>query len=348
MNKAVKGKIPVLVIFAPTATGKTEIVGRLFSDNAPSFFAGKAEIISADSMQVYKHLNIGTAKPEAEFLSHLPHHLIDILEPTEQFGTGDFIALADQKCEEIYSRGKIPVICGGTSFYIKNFIFGLPVTPEADEKVRQEIKARMENEGAEKLYAELQKIDPSSAKKIHINDKYRIGRALEVYYSSGKKLSSFELPSKPREKYTFLTIFLKRERENIYERINQRVLDMFDQGLADEVESLLLNDDGTEKLSPSCPGLAAIGYREFFIAGEDPYEMFLLRREFPDFVQSPRFLVWLAEIKKRIQKSSRLYAKKQLMFFKPLLEMPENPANIHCVEADNLSEIESLILPLWS
>ncbi|MCR4790892.1 MAG: tRNA (adenosine(37)-N6)-dimethylallyltransferase MiaA [Treponemataceae bacterium] len=343
MQPVNKGKIPLLVIFAPTATGKTEIVGRLFSDNAPSFFAGKAEIISADSMQVYKKLDVGTAKPDSEFLSHLPHHLIDVCEPTDQFGTGEFIAMADQKCSEIYSRGKLPVICGGTSFYIKNFIFGLPVTPEADEKVRQEISDRMIKEGAEKLYAELQSIDPSSAEKIHINDKYRIGRALEVYYSSGKPLSSYSLPSIPREKYDFLTIYLWREKEELYERINQRVLNMFDCGLVDEVESLLLNDDSSEKLSQSCPGMSAIGYREFFTSGENPYEMFRMRRMNPQFAQTPRFLVWLAEIKRQIQRNSRHYAKKQITFFQPVLDLEENPANIHKIPAQDISSIEEKI-----
>lgn len=348
MNISVKGKIPVLVIFAPTATGKTEIVGRLFSDNAPSFFAGKAEIISADSMQAYRGLSIGTAKPDADFLEHLPHHLIDICEPTEQFGTGEFIVLADKKCREINSRGKIPVICGGTSFYIKNFIFGLPVTPEADEKVRSRIAQRMNDEGSEKLYDELKSIDPHSASKIHVNDKYRIGRALEIYYSCGKALSSFEVPSVPRGEYEFLTIFLERDREELYERINQRVLNMFNQGLVEEVSSLLLNSDGTEKLRQDCPGLSAIGYREFFTSGENPYEMFRILKSNHDFSESPRFLVWLAEIKRQIQRNSRHYAKKQLAFFKPLLDMEKNPANIHCVDARDIKAVESLILPLWS
>ena len=163
-------EIPVLVIFAPTATGKTATVGHLFSDNVPSFFSGKAEIINADSMQVYNGLDIGTAKADKEFLSHLPHHLIDVCSPKEQFGSGDFVRLADIACKDIFSRGKIPVVCGGTAFYIKNFIYGLPITPTADEKTRSLLQEKMKNLGAKVLYEELKSVDEISAYRIHIND----------------------------------------------------------------------------------------------------------------------------------------------------------------------------------
>ena len=160
--------IPVLVIFAPTASGKTALAEKLFGTNSKSPFAGKAEIVSADSMQVYKYLDVGTAKPDKDFLKNLPHHLIDICMPEHQFGTGEFVREADKVVKEIFSRGKLAVICGGSAFYIRNFLTGLPFTPEADEATRNLVENRMKTEGKEVLYKELRQLDPESASKIHI------------------------------------------------------------------------------------------------------------------------------------------------------------------------------------
>ena len=325
------GEIPVLIIFAPTATGKTVTVGHLFSDNVPSFFSGKAEIINADSMQVYKGLDIGTAKASSEFLFHLPHHIIDVCSPKDQFGSGDFVRLADLACKEIFSKGKLPVICGGTAFYIKNFIYGLPITPTADEETRKLLQDKIKQVGAKTLYEELKSVDEVSASKIHINDEYRILRALEVYYASGKPLSSFELPSKARTGYKFLTIWLYREREELYSRINKRVLEMFDSGLISEMRALL-----KQGLTQEHPGLQAIGYKEFFTSGENPYEMLLEHEENSDFTNSDRFLVWVSEIKRQIQRNTRHYAKRQITFFEPL-------ADVFKIDADNFELISQKI-----
>ncbi len=325
------GEIPVLVIFAPTATGKTATVGHLFSDNVPSFFSGKAEIINADSMQVYKGLDIGTAKASSEFLSHLPHHLIDVCSPKERFGSGDFVRLADLACKDIFSRGKIPVVCGGTAFYIKNFIYGLPITPTADEKTRSFLQEKMKNLGAKVLYEELKSVDEISASRIHINDEYRILRAVEVYYASGKPLSSFDLPSKSRNGYKFLTIWLYREREELYSRINMRVLEMFNSGLAMEMRSLLM-----QGLTQDDPGLQAIGYREFFTSGENPYQMLVEYEENSEFFNSDRYLVWLSEVKRQVQRNTRHYAKRQITFFTPLNDVEK-------IDADNIELITQKI-----
>lgn len=325
------GEIPVLVIFAPTATGKTATVGHLFSDNVPSFFSGKAEIINADSMQVYKGLDIGTAKASSDFLSHLPHHLIDVCSPKEQFGSGDFVRLADLACKDIFSRGKIPVICGGTAFYIKNFIYGLPITPTADDETRSLLQEKMEKLGAATLYEELKSVDKISASRIHINDEYRILRALEVFYASGKPLSSFELPSKARNGYKFLTIWLYREREELYSRINMRVLEMFDSGLAMEMRNLLM-----QGITQNDPGLQAIGYREFFTSGENPYQMLVEHEINSDFFNSDRYLVWLSEVKRQVQKNTRHYAKRQITFFAPLKDVEK-------IDAENFQLISQKI-----
>lgn len=282
--------IPVLVIFAPTASGKTALAEKLFGKCSTSPFAGKAEIVSADSMQVYKYLDVGTAKPDKAFLENLPHHLIDICLPEHQFGTGEFVREADKVVKDIFARGKLPVLCGGTAFYIKNFLTGLPVTPEADEETRTLVENRMKTEGKEVLYAELEKLDPESASKIHINDEYRIKRALEICLSTGKPRSSFLLnnPNEFRKGYKFLVLSLERDRKELYERINQRVDIMFESGLLSEIESLRkMGYTGEE------PGLSAIGYREFFTSETD-----------------------IEKIRVSIKHDTKRYAKRQETFFK--------------------------------
>ena len=188
-------KIPVIVIFAPTASGKTALTKELFCKQG-SHFLFKAQIISADSQAVYKGMDIGTAKSEPELRCLIPHHLIDIRTPDQQYNVSDFVDDADSLCKQIYSQGDIPVVCGGTGFYIRNFLYGVPKTPVSDETLRNRLKQRIATEGNEALYKELQKIDPESAARIHINDAYRICRALEVYYLTGKTRTSFALEPK--------------------------------------------------------------------------------------------------------------------------------------------------------
>ena len=231
-------KIPVVVIFAPTASGKTALTRELFSPKG-SHFILNAEVVSADSQQVYKGMNIGTAKPEPSFCEEIPHHLIDILEPSEQMNVSDFVDMADEECTQIYEEGKIPVVCGGTGFYIRNFLYGVAKTPMSDEKVRRALKERIAKEGNEALYEELKKIDPISAKKIHVNDSYRICRALEVYYISGKTRSSFKREEKLRDCYNFIFIILEPKRDELYCRIRERVNIMFNEGLIEEVKRLI-------------------------------------------------------------------------------------------------------------
>ena len=313
-----KRKIPVVVVFAPTASGKTSLAEKLFASDAVSPLGGRGEIVSADSMQVYKGMNIGTAKPDADFLRRLPHHLIDVCLPSYQFGVGEFIDKADAACEDIYSRGKLPIVLGGTSFYIRNFLYGLPTTPTATEEVRCHLRKRLKIEGLSVLYTELQAVDEIAAAKIHPNDEYRILRALEVYYASGMPLSSFELSQKLRGKYFFLPIGLVREREDLYERIDGRVDLMFQQGLWDEFYRLL-----QEGYTKDSPGMQAIGYREFFMTNKSPYDS--------DFITKKE------EIRLLIKKNTRHYAKKQLTFFNSLKD-------VNRFFADDIKEIERKVL----
>ena len=158
-------KIPVLVLFGPTASGKTSLLERLFSTDAQSIFAGKAEIISADSMQIYKGMNIGTATPGEDELKKLPHNLINLYNPDGQFGAGLFVSSADEAAKSIYARGKLPVLAGGTAFYIKNFLYGLPVTPESDEKIRLELKEQIKMLGAEAMHKKLELADDDGQRR---------------------------------------------------------------------------------------------------------------------------------------------------------------------------------------
>lgn len=288
--------IPVLVVFGATASGKTSLADTLFSQSSSpgpgedfSFFKGRAEIVSADSMQVYRGMDIGTAKPSRSLLERLPHHLIDIRDPREQFSAGDFVRLADELCRSISGRGRLPVILGGTGFYIRNFLCGLPSTPESDPILRKNLQDRAEIEGTAAMHRELSAVDPESAAKIHPNDEYRILRALEVFLQSGKPRSAHDLSSRLRPGYRFKVIFLDRPRAQLYDRINLRVAEMFEQGLPEEFARLL--EAGHDKAEP---GMQAIGYREFFLTdppGADP-----------------------SRIREEIARNSRKYAKRQEVF----------------------------------
>ena len=204
-------------------------------------------------------MDIGTAKPEPELRHIIPHHLIDIRTPDQQYNVSDFVDDADRLCKQIYSEGDIPVVCGGTGFYIRNFLYGVPKTPVSDEALRNKLKQRIAQEGNSALYKELQKIDPESAERIHINDAYRICRALEVYYLTGKTRSDYAIEPALRPQYDFTFIVLDPPRDLLYKRIEERVNTMFTQGLEQEVKSLLASG-----YDQSTPGLKAIGYQEWF------------------------------------------------------------------------------------
>jgi tRNA dimethylallyltransferase len=298
--------LPVIILFGPTASGKTEILERFFVNSPLSF---SAEIVSADSMQVYRNMNIGTAKVTQEVMNRLPHHLINICDPREQFDAAKFIRLADKACIDISARGKIPVISGGTGFYLKNFIQGLSEAPPSDPTIRKQLEAEREQFGIDRLAEELAVCDPVSAARIHANDEYRLLRALEVYRSSGKPLSSFAQSGslKNRPLYRFLTIGLRCSREKLYERINLRCKQMFADGLADEVAALV-----DAAYNPHDPGLKAIGYKEFFILDES------------GIMQISKDL---AEVERLIARNSRHYAKRQILYFSSL-------PNVHWVDTN--------------
>ncbi len=281
--------IPVLIFFGATASGKTDIASKIFSSNS-------AEIISADSIQVYKKLKIGSASPSDDLLKTLPHHLIAVQEPSREFSVSDFVNRADSLCTQIYAKGKLPVLLGGTAFFLKNFIYGLPITPKADPKVRKKLQNRAKTEGIEALSEELRAIDPKTAERLHINDEYRIIRALEVFASTGKPLSDYNLPENPRKQYDFFILSIDRPRATLYERIEKRVDKMFEEGLAEEVAELY-----REGYSVKDPALKAIGYREFFLENGE---------------LKPQSA--LPEIANLIKRNTKRYAKRQETFFKTI------------------------------
>ena len=293
---------PVLVLFGPTASGKTNVLLRLFEGGRA------AEVVSADSMQVYRGMDIGTAKPSAREREQLPHHLIDIRDPNEQFNAGDFVRLAHEAIADIARRGAFPAVCGGTGFYLKNLILGLPESPPADAEIRAALKSELREKGAAALMEELGSGDPVSAGRIHLNDTYRLLRALEVLRLSGRPLSSFEVSganARQAAACRFILVGLSRPREELYRRIDARCAAMFAQGLPDEVRKLY--DRG---YTPRDPGLRAIGYREFFVQGEPSGS--------PDEAGSYRLSNDIAGVQALVAQNSRRYAKRQITFFASL------------------------------
>jgi tRNA dimethylallyltransferase len=289
--------VPVVVLFGPTASGKTALLERLFlrkkSTECPA-----VEVVSADSMQVYRGLDIGTAKPPPELRAALPHHLIDILDPREQFNAGEFVRLADEACAAIHGRGALPLVSGGAGFYLKNFIQGQPASPPSDAAARVKLEAELRERGVAALVAELREADPESAARIHPNDSYRLIRALEVVRLTGRPLSSFLTSESRRPNYRFLLIGLEWERDVLYRRINRRCAEMFKAGLAAEVRDLF-----ESALTPRFPALKAIGYNEFFV---DDYEGgFRLSSDFEG-------------VESLVSRHSRQYAKRQITWFKQM------------------------------
>lgn len=294
----------VVFLFGPTGVGKTE----LLLDLDPE----KYSVVNADSIQVYRHLDIGSAKANTETLQAIKHYLIDVYDPWQQFSVGDFVAYADEACREIHAQGKIPVLSGGTAFYFKHFYFGLAEAPPSDEGVRQRLAEEIRVRGDAWAFERLTQVDPLSAKRIHPSDMYRVSRALEVYEGSGRPLSSYKIPSTPRNGMKPLILGLWREGDELKQRIALRVGQMFAEGLVDEIRRLV--EMGA---SESWPGLQGIGYKEFFQARKSGEAS-------------------LSMVREQIDRNSRFYAKRQMTFFKSF-------ASVHWMNPKDKREILSLI-----
>lgn len=273
----------ILVVCGATATGKTALAAE-----CARILHG--EVISADALLVYKGLNIGTAKPTQAEMRGVPHYMIDVCEPTEAFSVSDFERLALPLMEDILSRGKTPVLCGGTGFYMNALLYksSFGNTP-ADLRVRQEYERMEKEKGREHLHALLQEVDPESARRLHPNDVKRVIRALEIYALTGQKKSAQKDEAIPR--FPFCAVAYDYPRETLYGRIGRRVEEMFAQGLVDEVKGLLARGVGE---NAQC--MQGIGYKEV-VEG--------LKNGDSDSTMS--------EI---IKKNTRNYAKRQITFFK--------------------------------
>ena len=277
-------KFPLVCIVGPTASGKTALAAALSQRL-------NGEVVSADSMQIYRGMSIGTAKPSAEEMRGIPHHMIDFLPPEERFSVADYAALARKTILDIHKRGKLPVLAGGTGLYVQAVTEGILFLEEPENpEIRRRLEQRAKAEGIEPLFRELQKIDPLSAERIDRNNGKRVLRALEIYYLTGETMTrrlersrAGELPFQP------VMIGLGfSDRKNLYARIEQRVDQMMKDGLLEEAGRVL----GDLGITAS----GAIGYKEFL-----PY----FRGE-----------VSLAEAVDRLKQDTRRYAKRQLTWFK--------------------------------
>ena len=279
-------KPKVVVIVGPTASGKTAL-----SIELAKIING--EIISSDSMQIYKDMNIGTAKVTKEEMEAIKHYLIDFVYPNQRYTVSDFKKDATEAIKEILKKGKVPIIVGGTGLYVNSLIYGIEYQDmQFDEKYRNKLMEIAETEeGLKSLWKQAEEIDPEAMKKISKNDKKRIIRVLEIYKAPGKTKTEQEILSRKKEiEYDFKVFGISMDREKLYERINKRVDIMINQGLEDEVRILL------EKYSEFPTAMQGLGYKEVV----EYFKGFLTREEMID----------------KIKQESRRYAKRQLTWFR--------------------------------
>lgn len=298
-------KLPLLALVGPTAVGKTAL----------SVAVAKrlnAEIISGDSMQVYRGMDIGTAKITPDEMDGVPHHLIDIIDPDQPFSVAEFQGRVDQLVREIHGRGRLPMLVGGTGLYVRavleEYIFA---EAEVDQALRERLTAEEAAGGPGTLHLRLALVDPEAAAKLHPNDSRRVIRALEVFEQTGVPISQSQTADENPPRYDELFVGLTMERERLYERIEQRVDLMLAQGLADEVRGLL------RRYPPSLAAMEAIGYREM--------------------VLYLRGLLTEGEARALIKRNTRRFAKRQLTWFRRearlrWFDLTEPAAHLRAVE----------------
>ncbi len=254
---------PVVAIMGPTASGKTGLALELAKHI-------RAEIISVDSALVYRHMDIGTAKPTPEEMAIAPHWLVDIIEPNEAYSVAEFVKDATRLIGEIHSRGKLPILAGGTIMYFNALINGISPLPKSDTKIRDDIAREAEEKGWQVLHDELAVIDPVAAARIHPNDPQRLTRALEVYRSSGQTLTHWQQQATTRCPYNIEQFAIApQDRAVLHDRIAQRFDLMLEQGLVAEVEKLYQRGD----LNEDMPSIRSVGYRQVwqYLNGELSY-----------------------------------------------------------------------------
>jgi tRNA dimethylallyltransferase len=293
----------VLVLAGPTAVGKTA-VGLVLAQRL------KAHVLSADSRQIYRHLDIGTAKPKAEELAQASHHMTDILTPGQPYSAAAFAAEARRVMDELDKKDQAYIIVGGSGLYLKALTEGLVDIPSADPTIRRELKDFSQAKGNQALLQRLAECDPETAQRLSVNDGVRIIRALEVFMLTGKPLSLWFREKRRGDDRNYKLIVLDLERKILYQRIDQRVEAMMAQGLLDEVKSLMAQSYG-----PDSSGLQTVGYQELmaYLSGKTD----------------------LAEAVRLIKRNTRHYAKRQLTWFRKM----NYQQWLNCIQSDTPEEI---------
>ena len=297
----------IICIAGPTASGKTALAVELAK-------ALNGEVVSCDSMQVYRRMDIGTAKPTQAEMQGIPHHMLDVAEPAEDFSVSRYCEMADPIVEDILSRGKTAIIAGGTGLYMDALIRGNTFAPYPSTGMREKLEAQADAEGMDAMLRLLHSIDPESAARLHLKDRKRILRALEVFYETGETITAHNLKTQQiPPKYDALWFALEDEnRQNLYDRIDKRVDKMLADGLIDEIKALLA--DG---IPLKCTAMQAIGYKEF--------------------VDALQGTCTIEEAAAQVQQSSRHYAKRQLTWFR------RNPA-IHWLRRQKDESTEEILI----
>ncbi len=277
----------LIIILGPTGVGKSSTAVKLAKELG-------GEIINCDSMQVYKAFNIGTDKIPLDKREGIPHHLLDVVDPSTQFTAADFVALALKAVTMITNKKRLPFIVGGTGLYLKALVDGIFPGGKSNPKLRQKLEKEAQKKGLESLRAKLMEVDPVYSQKIHSNDKVRIIRALEVYLSAKKPFSEhFSHTKSLVEDFNIIKIGLKLERQELYKRIEQRTDNMFERGLIQEVEDLL-----QKRIDENSPPFRALGYK---------HALQYLKKEIP-----------LEEAISLTKRDTRRYAKRQMTWFKKM------------------------------
>ena len=277
-------KQKVIIIGGPTASGKTALSIELAKKIG-------GEIVSADSMQIYKEMNIGTAKPDKEEMQGIKHYMLDFLSPDKNYSVANYKKDAKKAIKEILEKGKIPIVVGGTGLYIDSLIYEIEyVDTETDFEYRKELESKVEKEGLEKLYEEAKKIDPEAMKKISINDQKRIMRVLEIFKQTGKTKTELDRESRKEPEYDYKMFAIDMQRDILYERINKRVDIMLEKGLIEEVENIY------KKYNEFPTSMQALGYKEVV-----------------EYLENE---ITKEEMIEKIKQESRRYAKRQLTWFR--------------------------------
>ena len=296
----------IITIAGPTASGKTALSIQLAKEM-------DGEIVSCDSMQVYKDMDIGTAKPTLEEQEGIPHHMLSVAEPWEDFSVSRYCAMADPIVEDILRRGKSPIIVGGTGLYMDALIRGNAFAPCPSTGRREELEALAASQGIEAVIEKLQKVDPESAARLHPSDQKRIVRAMEVYLETGMTITEHNRKTQeiPPKYHPIRFTLTDRQRQTLYDRIDRRVDTMVEAGLIEEIQGLLARG-----IPEKCTAMQAIGYKEFVAALHGACS--------------------LEEAAGQVKQSSRRYAKRQLTWFR------RNPENIWLIREDGQSSMEIL------